>query len=510
MPANLKVQALRNISSNWFGLAVTIAVGFFLSPFILHKLGDDAFGLWILIFSITGYYGLFDLGIRSSIIKYVANYAATRDYDRLTRLINTSLFSYSCMAVAVLLLTGLGSRYIEFIFHIAPTFLHTARLLFLIVGAALALGFPLSVFSGVMQGLQEFHWLNVTQVASNLLRALLIVIALDHRGGLLTVAVITVVLPLLASCVYILIVRRLIPVSFNRKYIDSASFRQLINYGAATFIIIVAERLRFQSDAMVIGIFLSASAITYFSIGSKLVDYANGVVDSMADIFMPMSSHFDATDDASRMRQLFIAGNRACAIVIFPICATLIILGKSVIEAWVGPKYVSSYIILLLLIVPRTIYRAQGASTRILFGMARHKPLALVLLVEGVANVVLSIVLIRRYGIVGDAVGTAIPLLCTSLLFLPCFLCRLLRVHLREFVTQAYVLPLGLCAPLVAVLLLMRHLFYAHNYIQLLVQLLVGGIVYGTGVLWFFFTREPMGMKLRTRFTEYVQQALGR
>jgi O-antigen/teichoic acid export membrane protein len=322
--------------------------------------------------------------------------------------------------------------------------------------------------------------------------------------------VITVVLPLLASCVYILIVQRLIPVSFNRQYIDSASFRQLINYGAATFIIIVAERFRFQSDAMVIGIFLSASAITYFSIGSKLVDYANGVVDSMADTFMPMSSHFDATDDASRMRQLFIAGNRACAFVIFPICATLIILGKSVIEAWVGPKYVSSYIILLLLIVPRTVYRAQGASTRILFGMARHKPLALVLLAEGVANLVLSIVLIRRYGIVGDAVGTAIPLLCTSLLFLPSFLCHLLKVRLREFVTQAYVLPLGLCVPLVAVLLLMRHLFYAHNYIQLLVQLVVGGIVYGTGVLWFFFTREPMGMKLRTRFTEYVQQALGR
>ena len=77
-----------------------------------------------------------------------------------------------------------------------------------------------------------------------------------------------------------------------------------------------------------------------------------------------------------------------------------------------------------------------------------------------------------------------------------------------EFVSHAYAFPLGLCVPLVVVLLLMRHLFYAHNYVQLLVQLLAGGIVYGTGVLWFFFTREPLGMKLRTRFTEYVQQAL--
>ncbi|PYP94102.1 MAG: hypothetical protein DMD38_16410 [Gemmatimonadetes bacterium] len=58
-------------------------------------------------------------------------------------------------------------------------------------------------------------------------------------------------------------------------------------------------------------------------------------------------------------------------------------------------------------------------------------------------------------------------------------------------------------------LLLMRQLFYAHNYVQLLVQLLVGGTVYVAGVLWFFFTREPMGMQLRTRFAEYVHEFLG-
>ena len=190
-----QARVVRNISSNWFGLAVSIVVGLFLSPIILHKLGDDAFGLWVLVFSVTGYYGLFDLGIRSSIIKYVAKYAATRDYDRLTRLINTSLFSYTCLAVALLVLTGIGSSYIDRIFHIGPASVRTARLLFLMVGTALAVGFPLSVFSGVLQGLQNFHSMNLIQVAANLLRAVLIVVALDLGRGLLTVALITVVTP---------------------------------------------------------------------------------------------------------------------------------------------------------------------------------------------------------------------------------------------------------------------------------------------------------------------------
>ncbi len=72
-----KRQILRNVGSSWFALGVNVLVGIFLSPYILHRLGDEAFGLWILIFSATGYYGLFDLGIRSSIVRYVAKYSAT-------------------------------------------------------------------------------------------------------------------------------------------------------------------------------------------------------------------------------------------------------------------------------------------------------------------------------------------------------------------------------------------------------------------------------------------------
>src|SRR6202162_4402177 len=108
-----KRSIAKNVGSSWLGLAVTVVTGFFLSAFILHRLGDDAFGLWVLIFSITGYYGLFDFGIRSSIIRYVSKYTANRDYERFNHVLNTSLFSYSCLAVVLLLTTGVGTLYVD-------------------------------------------------------------------------------------------------------------------------------------------------------------------------------------------------------------------------------------------------------------------------------------------------------------------------------------------------------------------------------------------------------------
>src|SRR5438445_11622023 len=86
-----KVEILKNVGSSWCALGVNVLVGIFLSPYILHRLGDEAFVLWVLIFSITGYYGLFDLGIRSSIARYVAKYSATDNYEELNRLLDTSM-----------------------------------------------------------------------------------------------------------------------------------------------------------------------------------------------------------------------------------------------------------------------------------------------------------------------------------------------------------------------------------------------------------------------------------
>ena len=69
------------------------------------------------------------------------------------------------------------------------------------VGTSVALGFPLGVVGGFLEGLQRFEILNWTNVVSTLLRALLIVLALQHGRGLLTIAFITVALPLIASVV---------------------------------------------------------------------------------------------------------------------------------------------------------------------------------------------------------------------------------------------------------------------------------------------------------------------
>jgi O-antigen/teichoic acid export membrane protein len=505
-----KLQIIKNVGSNWVALATNVLVGIFLSPFILHRLGDAAFGIWVLIFSITGYYGLFDLGIRSSVVRYVSKAKASGDLNYASKVISTSLFSYTCIGAFAFVITVFASLYVDRFFHIDRVFESQTRWLLLMVGTAVALGFPLGVASGVLEGLQKFDVLSWTNVASTLLRAVLIVLALRHGYGLLMAAFITVVLPLIFSVLRTVMAARMLPVALGLRFVDRATVREMAGYSGTMLIMIVSARLRFKSDSIIIGTFLSSVAITFFNIGSRIVDYAGEVVESLAQIFVPMSSHSHALGDIDRLRKIFVAGNRFCSFTIFPICAILIILGRSVIEAWVGQRYVAqSYPVMLILLLSTTTLLAQAASPRVLLGMSKHRTWAMVVLTEGIVNIVISILLVRPYGIVGDAIGTAAPLAVTTLCFLPWHLCRQLHIRMSLYLREAYLLPVMVCVPLIAVLLLMKQWFIPHNYLQLAVHLGVAGAVYGLALGWAFASKRAMQIGDLTAGSDALPAASG-
>jgi O-antigen/teichoic acid export membrane protein len=497
-----KIQILKNIGSSWFSLGVNVLVGIFLSPFIMHRLGDSAFGIWVLIFSVTGYYGIFDLGIRSSVIRYVSKYTATHETDALARHVNTSLATYTGIGVLSMAVTVVLSFYVDHLFKVPPEMHDQARILLLLVGASVSLGFPLGITGGILEGLQRYYLLNWTAVAMSLTRAALIVYFLNRGYGLITIALITVVPPVVVAFIRAIMIAHLLPLPYGLQYVDREAFRHMANFGGATMLLIVSARLRFQTDEMVIGGMLSAAAITYFSIGARIMDYAFQVVVTMAQLFIPMSSQSEALGNLDRVRKIYIAGNRACALITFPVIATVLILGKSIIEVWVGRKYVAlSYPVLVTLAIPMTLLMAQAASSRILMGMGRHRQLAAVSLIEGVSNLILSIALVRPLGIVGDALGTAIPLACTMLYFTPRHMRKQLGVPVRTFLREAYTLPLMLILPFVAVLLGMRAWFQAHHLWQLLLQVGAGGAIYGLGFLWAYKTKRA------THVGELVEKA---
>src|SRR5688572_29610053 len=100
---------VRNITSNWIGYAVNAVVIFFLTPFVLHSLGDTRYGVWVLAIGLTGYFGLLDLGLRGGTIQYLTRNLAKRDYSAVNRTASTSVMGLAACGTVVILAAGLLS-----------------------------------------------------------------------------------------------------------------------------------------------------------------------------------------------------------------------------------------------------------------------------------------------------------------------------------------------------------------------------------------------------------------
>jgi O-antigen/teichoic acid export membrane protein len=473
------------------GLGASMLVGFFLTPFIMHRLGNVGFGLWVLTTSVTGYYGMLDFGLRSAIVRYVARDVAKEDWDGVSKTVSTTFFLYSLTGSLIILVTLLVSWKFDGVFHVAPEWRHSGVALLLVMGIGTGLTVPVTLFGGILEGIQKFFLVGVVQTGVAIVRALLIVWVLRPGHGLVALGFISVSTNFLGNLIYWTAAHKYCPMlRLHWANIQKTAFRLLMSFGGVTFIISIAQQLRFQTDSIVIGSFLGVQLITVFAIGSKLVSYSTDAVQFMAQVFTPMSSHHEAKGEWGELQRVLIVGNRYSSFVALPLASFLLILGKDFITAWVGPAYVSSYRILVILTVPTTLYLAQAVSTKIMFGMSRHGPLAAVLMAEGAANLILSILLLRWYGVEGVALGTAIPMLCTSFLFLPYYSCKLVKLSVWKYLQRAYTYPLLLCAPFALILWGAERWIHPQDYEGLIKVMCMGGTVYGSLLLLYFHLKE--------------------
>src|SRR5439155_1905377 len=74
-------RILRNVFSNWTCYAISIAVNFFLSPFVVHHLGNSGYGVLTLIISLTVYLFFLDFGVRVSVTRYVFKFHTLKNHE---------------------------------------------------------------------------------------------------------------------------------------------------------------------------------------------------------------------------------------------------------------------------------------------------------------------------------------------------------------------------------------------------------------------------------------------
>ena len=435
---------VRNVWFNFAGYAVTLTVTFFISPLMVHHLGNIAYGVWALVQQFVGYSLLLDFGIRIAVTRFLAQHYVRSDRDAIDRLLSTASLIALVPACVVIVAGGTTAYFFPYWFSLPQNLVRPSQLSLLLVAIAMAISGPGSLFTACVAAVSRYDLLTIRNSVFALLRGVLLWMFLSLGYGLITIAIINLVATLVALAMDIRFAKSEIPglrVSFSA--FDWSALHKLLHFSFFAFLISIAVRLVYWSDNLVVGAILGPAAVAFYAVGGTMVQYARDAMDNLTRVYAPLSAQMDALGMREPLQRLYISGSRLGLLAIVPGAASFILTGPAFLALWMGPEFgrrsgpIMTVLSGTLLLLPlASIY------THALYAVNRHRMNAFVALIEAFSNLTLSIWLVHRLGIVGAAWGTLIPATFTQGVIMPVYAARILGVSPLKLYDRAVLRPL--------------------------------------------------------------------
>lgn len=503
-------KVLRNIASNWVGYGINMSVGFFLSPLLVHRLGDVSYGVWAMAVQLGAYMSVLDFGIRVAVTRFLTQHSARNERARINAVISVALLLLGSMGLLCMLVAIPIAWITPLRMGIPSALVHDARIAILLIGASVAVTFPGALYTGALAAVSRYDLINVRNSLTAIVRAAALWYALTHDYGLVAVAAITGVTSFLGYLCEFVIASRVFGGFTFRLEVPSmvADAKTLFSFSIFAFLLSISTRLLLWSDNVVVGFVLGPVAVTHYSIGGNLVDYFRTILSSITSVFVPLASAYDATNDSRGLKTLLVSGSRFTLGFLIPGIVGLFTIGGEFISLWVGPRYVqTSLAVMIVLAIPLLFAPLQATCNQVLYGMSKHRVYSYIAISEAVVNLVLSIVLARRIGLLGVAWGSLIPALIAEGILLPIFTARTVGVSATHLYWQSVFKPIITSLPCAAFFYWTSHSRVITNWASFVTVALAGMCIHCV-CAWSFgadesereIVRERVRM-FRTRFS---------
>lgn len=424
----------------WFlGLAV------FSTPFVLHRLGVDAYGILSVVTIVGGYLAFLDLGLNVAVIRFIAAHDAKGETEEIIRVTQTALFVF--LVIAALTATALvfSSRALARLLSV-PVVLQSDAVMALRLGAlSFGINLVMGVFSAVPRALQRFDIVNVLNVVVGTLQIVGTVILLALGMGLVSIVAWGCLLSGGSLIIYVVVAKRLLPLRL-RPHFDAQKFKELFKFSgyvmASNFTGVAAS----QSEKLILGGLAPIAQVTYYAVPFNLASRVLALIPSnLFAVLFPAFSAMGATETQETIRQAYSRAFRFIFVAVAPISILMGVFGADLLRLWIdddmarfGGPVLMALSLAVLINAPAWVSVTIGQS------LGRPALIAAAQVIHLAALIISGVILVPLHG----AFGAALAWLAGNIVGIP-VLVFLVNKYVLGFKT-AQMLRQSLLCPVVA------------------------------------------------------------
>ncbi|MEO6239320.1 MAG: oligosaccharide flippase family protein, partial [Vicinamibacterales bacterium] len=291
----------------------------------------------------------------------------------------------------------------------------------------------------ISSGFQRYDINNIVAIVSNLIVAAVNIGVLLAGYGLITLVASTTAVRVLTYFLYRRNAYTVFPaLDIRPSYFRRDRLREVTGFSVYSSIIDWANKLNYELDEVVIGIFLGAGPVAVWAVADRIISGTQRLTNQGNAVLFPVVVDSDATHQVGRLQRVLIEGTRLSLVTVVPVALVLVILAEPLIRAWIRrPEILPAAPIIQILGFAVALRVGNATSTTILKGAGEVKRVAMVNIWTGLANLALSAALIGPFGLPGVAIGTLIPIAFSSIFILFPAACRRVGLPVLPAARQA-------------------------------------------------------------------------
>lgn len=421
---------------------VMIVIGFVMMPFMISVLGEELYGLWIVISSVVGTYYLLDMGFAQAITRYVAKYIHQNNPDAANRVINTALALYSALGILVLLISVIGAQVGVDRLMEGSENAPLAKILLVLAGISLAIEFPAKSFPGIVSAYMRFDFIALIRTFKAVADALLMYLFLSLGYGLVAIAIITLVTGTISNVIYVRFTSSLFKeLQFNKQMVDLDTLKDVFHFSKWVFLFDVNTMIRNKMDIWFIAFYQTNAVLTIYYVAVRLTEYALQFLTQATGITGPIFTEYYAKNEQQKLQQSVLAFLKLNLLLGSIFLVGFYLVGESFIRLWMGEDFAAydAYLCLIILALGRFSVYFSSPLQSLLLTLNRHNLGALTSVVETITSAVLLWFLVPTFGIVGAAIAIAVPTMIGRLMIIPILVSQTIKLKFSDLYVRAVV-----------------------------------------------------------------------
>jgi len=393
----------KNTLYNLLGNVVPIVFAILFIPPLIKGLGTERFGILSLAWMIIGYFGFFDFGIGRGLTKIVAERIGLNQSEQIAKIFWSSIF----LMLVVSLFTGLILLFfiptIVNLFNISAKYHQETIDTIYILALSIPIVTTMAALRGTLEAYQKFAIINILKVFLGAITFLGPIIVLTISNSLFWIVVFLIFIRIAIWFLYLNECFKTNKAIKNEIEFDLNSIKPVLKFSIWITIGNIIVPVILYSDRFLIGVLISASAITFYVTPYELITRLMMIPVALSGVLFPLfSAGFFSNPEMTK--KIFLRGVKFTFLIVYPFILLIITFAYEGINLWLGKEFANNSSLILQLLAIGILMNSISLMPNNFFqGIGKPRIPTLINLFEFPIYILTMWYFITLYGVQGAA-----------------------------------------------------------------------------------------------------------